>query len=88
MQKNSNALKRYYREIRSWLPVSIRQKNKSSEICAAVLMLFWMPTPKQTCRKFRPTSAPPPVLPQPMWTIRIQQLCCGIFGPAKELLPP
>ena len=28
MQKNSNALKRYYREIRSWLPVSSRQKDK------------------------------------------------------------
>ena len=28
MQKDSNALKRYYREIRSWLPVSSRQKDK------------------------------------------------------------
>ena len=28
MMKNSSALKRYYREIRSWLPVSSRQKNK------------------------------------------------------------
>ena len=28
MMKNSSALKRYYREIRSWLPVSSGQKNK------------------------------------------------------------
>lgn len=28
MQKNSKALKRYYRAIRSWLPVSWRQKNQ------------------------------------------------------------
>ena len=28
MMKNSKALKRYYRQIRSWLPVSIRQKKQ------------------------------------------------------------